>query len=139
MRIGSDDETGLTKGIDSVFPEATRLLCTKHLKDNVSAYLQNALCTTDKQRSDIISNIFGNNGLVSAEDSFELESKSKTLISENPKFAKYFDYRLNNRLLEHVIKPRKQLQHERLWNNNNSDSINHLFKRAVDCKPQPLP
>jgi hypothetical protein len=31
LRIGSDDESGLTKALDSVFPEATRLLCTKHI------------------------------------------------------------------------------------------------------------
>jgi hypothetical protein len=33
--------------------------------------------------------------------------------------------------------PKKQLQHERLWTNN-CESMNHVFKRAVDWKPQPL-
>jgi hypothetical protein len=139
LRIGSDDESGLTKALDNVFPEATRLLCTKHMKDNVSEYLKNSLGSIDKQRSDIISKLFGSNGLVAAEDSFEFESKSENLISENPEFARYFDSRLKNRLLEHVNKPKKQLQHERLWTNNNCESMNHVFKRAVDWKPQPLP
>ena len=132
MRIGSDDESGLTKALDSVFPEATRLLCTKHMKDNVSEYLKNALGSTDKQRSDIISKLFRSNGLAAAEDSFEFESNSENLISENPEFARYFDSRLKNRLLEHVNEPKKQLQHERLWTNNNCESMNHVFKRAVD-------
>ena len=141
MRIGSDDESGLTKALDSVFPEATLLLHTKHMKDNVSEYLKKSFGSTDKQRSDIISKLFGNNGLAAAEDSFEFESKSENLISENPEFARYFDSRLKNRLLEHehVNKPKKQLQHERLWTNNNCESMNHVFKRAVDWKPQPLP
>jgi hypothetical protein len=95
-------ESGLTKALDSVFPEATRLLCTKHMKDNVSEYLKNSLSSTDKQRSEIISKLFGSNGLVAAEDAFEFESKSENLISENPEFARYFDSRLKNRLLEHV-------------------------------------
>jgi len=34
--IDSDDESGLTKALDSVFPDATRLLCTKYIKDNVT-------------------------------------------------------------------------------------------------------
>ena len=136
MRIGSDDESGLTKALDSVFPEATRLLCIKHMKDNVSEYLKNSLGSTDKQRSDIISKLFGSNGLVAAE---EFESMSGNLISENPEFARYFDSRLKNRLLEHVNKSPKQLQHERLWTNNNCESMNHVFKRAVDWKHQPLP
>ena len=91
LRIGSDDESGLTKALDSVFPEATRLLCIKHMKDNVSEYLKNSLGSTDKQRSDIISKLFGSNGLVAAE---EFESMSGNLISENPEFARYFDSRL---------------------------------------------
>jgi hypothetical protein len=45
------------------------------------------------KRSDIISKLFGSNGLVAAEDSFEFESKSENLISENPEFARYFDSR----------------------------------------------
>jgi hypothetical protein len=105
LRIGSDDESGLTKALDSVFPEATRLLRTKHMKDNMSEYLKNSLGSTDKQRSDIISKLFGSNGLAAAEDFFEFESKSENLISENPEFARYFDSRLKNRLLEHVNKP----------------------------------
>jgi hypothetical protein len=137
LRMGSDDESGLTKALDSVFPEATRLLCIKHMKDNVSEYLKNSIGSTDKQRSDIISKLFGSNGLVAAEDSFEFESMSGNLISENPEFARYFDSRLKNRLLEHVNKPQKQLQHERL-RTNNCESRNHVFKRAVDWKPQPL-
>jgi hypothetical protein len=57
LRMGSDDESGLTKALDSVFPEATRLLCIKHMKDNVSEYLKNSIGSTDKQRSDIILNV----------------------------------------------------------------------------------
>ena len=104
MRIGSDDESGLTKALDSVFPEATRLLCIKHMKGNVSEYLKNSLGSTDKQRSDIISKLFGSNGLVAVE---EFESMSGNLILENPEFARYFDSRLKIRLLEHVNKPQK--------------------------------
>ena len=56
LRIGSDDENGLTKALDSVFPEATRLLCTKHMKDNVFEYLKNSLGSTDKQSRTLFQN-----------------------------------------------------------------------------------
>jgi transposase-like protein len=36
IRIGSDDEGGLTKAINNVFPNAARLLCSKHIKNNVT-------------------------------------------------------------------------------------------------------
>ena len=34
MYIGSDEESALTKAIESVFPSSIRMLCTRHLKDN---------------------------------------------------------------------------------------------------------
>ena len=37
--FGTDDEKALTKARDHVFPSATRVLCTKHLKDDVKQYL----------------------------------------------------------------------------------------------------
>ena len=43
LRIGSDDEGDLTKALDNVFPTAQRLLCTKHIKDNVSDHLKNSI------------------------------------------------------------------------------------------------
>ena len=39
--FGSDEETRLTSAIESVFPSSTRTLYTKHLKDNVLAYMKN--------------------------------------------------------------------------------------------------
>ena len=41
IEFGTDDEKALTKAIDNVFPSSIRVLCTKHLKDNVKHYLQN--------------------------------------------------------------------------------------------------
>ena len=33
----------MTKALDNVFPTAQRLLCTKHIKDNVSDHLKNSI------------------------------------------------------------------------------------------------
>jgi hypothetical protein len=62
------DEGGLTKAIDNVFPNATRLLCSKHIKDNVTDHIKNKLPITKDQRSDIMSTLFGDNGIINADD-----------------------------------------------------------------------
>jgi len=56
-----------------------------------------------------------------------------------PEFSHYFNQRLKDRLREHVTIPRIQLKHDRLWTNNNCESINHVFKKVIDWKPEPLP
>ena len=35
MELGTDDEKALTKALEHSFPNSTRYLCTKHLKDNI--------------------------------------------------------------------------------------------------------
>ena len=60
IRFGSDDEGGLTKVLDSVFPNSSRLLCTKHIKDNVIDHSKNKQPMTKDERNDVIEDIFGN-------------------------------------------------------------------------------
>ncbi|CAG2244784.1 unnamed protein product [Mytilus edulis] len=50
----------------------------------------------------------------------------------------YFQ-KLKERLYEYVLKPRNQLQHVDLWTNNNCESINHVFKTAINWKPKSIP
>jgi hypothetical protein len=53
------------------FPNAKRRLCTKHLKDNViKHYLQNRVGVNTTERNNIMSAIFGDDGLVSADNTF---------------------------------------------------------------------
>ena len=57
--IGSDEEKALAKAIDSVFPSSIRFLCTKHLKDGTSAYLQKEVGVPQKDRTEIYQAIVG--------------------------------------------------------------------------------
>ena len=136
LRIGSDDESGLTKAIDSVFPNIGRLLCTKHMKDNVSDHLKNKIGCKDADRLTIT---FGLNGLSSTTDITEFNIRANDIRAEHPYFADYFDKHVKTRLYEFVTVPKQQLKHDRLWTNNNCESINHVFKRAIDWKPKPIP
>lgn len=113
FRIGSDDEGGLTKAIDSVFPKATRLLC-KHIKDNVADHMKNKLPMTKEQRTNVMNNLFGEDGIVSTNDTLEFNLKSDTLCNEFPVFAEYFNKKLKTRLFEHVSKPQRHSDQHRL-------------------------
>ena len=138
IRIGSDDEGGLTKAIDNVFPNATRLLCSKHIKDNVTDHIKNKLPITKDQRSDIMSNLFGDNGIINTEDTTDFDVRSENLCSSFPVFADYFNSKLKTRMLEHVIRPSMQGTNTRLWTYNNCESMNYRFKISTDWKPQRL-
>jgi hypothetical protein len=75
--FGSDEEKALTSAIESVFPSAIRTLCTKHLKDNVLAYMQNKAGVKQKVCQRIAEKIFGENGLSSADDSILFDKRCK--------------------------------------------------------------
>lgn len=62
--IGSDEEKAITKGLRTVFTNATHLLCTLHLKENVRHYLKDKVGCNTKDRESIIGQIFGSDGLV---------------------------------------------------------------------------
>ena len=133
IRIGSDDEGGLTKAIDNVFPNAARLLCSKLIKNNVTDHIKNKLQITKDQRSDIMSTLFGDNGIINADDTTDFDVRSENLCSSFPVFAEYFNSKLKTRMLKHVIRP-----NTRLWTNNNCERMNHRFKISTDWKPQRL-
>ena len=97
IEFGSDDERAITKAIENSFPNAKRRLCTKHLKDNVKHYLQNRVGVNTTERNNIMSAIFGDDGLVSADDTFNFEAKSLQVkeVAENYKqFVEYYDRHL---------------------------------------------
>ena len=103
--IGSDDEKALTKAMESNFPAAHRFLCTKHLKDNTTAYMQKEVGIHQKERKSISKLIFGENGIVTADSSFSFDKKSAVVlktVSKFPKFAEYFRKRLKPTLENYV-------------------------------------
>ena len=140
MEIGTDDEKALTKAIEHVFPNATRYLCTKHLKDNVKHYLQNKVGVERKEREAIMNSVFGDDGIVDANSTIDFETRSSEINNkyskELPVFSEYFNSRLKPKLYEHVFRPNRQNSTKRLWTNNNAESINNIFKLSVDWKPK---
>ena len=61
--IGSDEELALVNAITAAFPDATHVLCTRHLRENDKQKLIDD--SINKQdRNSILDDIFGNDGLV---------------------------------------------------------------------------
>ena len=140
IEFGTDDEKALTKAIDHVFPSATRVLCTKHLKDNVKHYLQNNVGMDKGVRDNVMSKIFGEDGVTDANCTLDFENRSGELQSamngKYPKFELYFEKHLKSRLKQYVVEPCIQDSGKKQWTNNNAESINNILKLAVDWKPQ---
>ena len=60
-------------------------------------------------------------------------------LVDHTEFDPYFQTLLKDRLREYVNIPKRQLRHDRLWTNNNCESMNHIFKRAVNWTPKSIP
>ncbi|KAL4234522.1 hypothetical protein ACF0H5_006165 [Mactra antiquata] len=103
ITIGSDDEKALTKAIDHAFPNARRLLCTKHLKGNVKHHLQNKIGMEKCERDLIMTDLFKNGrGVVDANSSIEFEERSAQLLKHTeikfPSFKNYYEKHLKLKL-----------------------------------------
>ena len=92
MEFDTDDEKAHTKAIEHSFPDSTRVMRTKHLKDNLKHYLTNVAIVPRGERDIIQQLVFGENGLVNAEDTFHFEEISNNILATtaNDKFKNYF-------------------------------------------------
>ena len=142
VSIGSDDEKALTKAIDHAFPNTRRLLCTKHLQDNVKHHLQNKIGKGKGERNVIMAGIFKEgNGIIDSNSSFEFEERSNKLLEKTeiqfPAFTNYYEKHLKSKLHDHVFKPRHENNNQdRMWTNNNTESINNIIKLSTHWQPQ---
>jgi hypothetical protein len=80
--------------------------------------------------------------IVKADDTIDFEKKSvelKNKVQNHPQVINYFDHKLKDRLDSFVTVPRRNNNEmsDKLW--TNAESINHVFKVAVNWKPQSTP
>ena len=65
----------------------------------------------------------------------EIEAKS---MEVSFKFNTYFSGRLKQNIQEHWETESPPGYLDKRWTNNNSESLNHVLKREIDWKSQPL-
>lgn len=141
MKIGSDEETSITNNIKTCYPEATQLLCTKHIKDNIRHHLEkNGTCTRDREI--ILNIIFADGGIVHSSNDSEYFARVGELdpfFEKYTFFNSYWEKHLKQKILKHVNEPLRNRKITSLWTNNNSESINNRMKQAADWKQHKLP
>lgn len=129
--IGSDQEGSLRKAIVNNFPDATHVICTRHIKQNVSERLKNGVGIRKGERQEIEKFIFGQEGITSADDSIIFDGRCEKLEQsckdDAPDFLTYFS-RLKPILREKVMEPQRVGKIEKGWTNNNCESYNHVLK-----------
>ena len=95
-----------------------------------------------QDRDSMLDDIFGNDGLVCTDNTIcfnekltALEVKSKALSS---KFYRYHQTKPKTNIKEKVQIPFSIGDLQKMWRHNNSESLNHVLKQAIDWKSQPL-
>ena len=106
-----------------VFPDATRYLCVKHLRDNMGLHLKDKVGVDLNTRRLIDHEVFGDQGLANANDTITFEERSNTpflekVLAAHPAFIPYFE-RTRSLLEEFVTVPHSMDSHDTLWTNNN--------------------
>jgi len=62
----------------------------------------------------------------------------KKNLQRSSKFYRYYQMKLKTNIKEKVQVPFFIGDLQKLWTNNNSESLNHVLKQAIDWKSQPL-
>ena len=142
MVFGTDNEMSMRNAIKQAFPNATQILCMRHLIQNTENKLADKCGLEKKARREIINQLFGKDGLANADDSISFEVRSEEIqnhVLENvPDFIHYLNNKVLPMIKHHVNKPQREKAVEESWTNNNCESANHMLKLEVDWKPQPL-
>ncbi|CAG2198117.1 unnamed protein product [Mytilus edulis] len=73
--IGSDEEKALVKAIKDSFPTSELTLCTRHLSENVTRHLRTKVGVNDKNAKQILSDLFGDSGLIEADTTVDFSTK----------------------------------------------------------------
>ena len=140
--FGSDEERALRKAISAYFPMSKQVLCSRHIRDNVSNYLANKVGVRERDRGRIFDLLFGPSGFAQAE-TLSLDQRLTTLQEEiadlqSPDAAAYINRILLN-ITEFVNTPHREQRNDSLWTNNGCESLNNILKLAINWRPQQMP
>ena len=142
--IGSDDEHALRKAIRKVLPNSSNVICTRHIRNNISRYLQDTVGLNEHGRQQVLTYIFGRQGVITMSNLDDYDDKMEELkglvtrLSGNTRFNKYVDTTVAEALRDGVIKPCLRGEISTSWTNNNCESVNNVLKTAVNWKKMQL-
>lgn len=134
--MGTGDELAMTNAIDMAFPGCKRKLCTKHIKDNLIRQMTDNVPKSAAERNEIVSLIFGAQGVASANDSATFDERNFLLketlkAKKHDDFIEYYERYVENKISNHVVAGDDQL-----WTNNNTESMNNRLKVLLGWEPR---
>jgi hypothetical protein len=138
LRLGSDEEFAMRKAMHFAFPKAERLVCTRHMKENVTRYLTDKVGVDIKKRDEIVKMLFGKDGMIGCKDKAIFDDRSD-------QFIKKIETETTSDFVAYVHTKILVLLRDNLsagfagWTSNNVESINHVLKQMINWKPQMLP
>ena len=121
MVFGSDEEKALVKAIRCIFPNASRRLCSLHLKKNITRKMIEY--GIDIKRRNQIASLFYNDNNKNPSSFEQSRQKIKQMTVDNDKLSKYL-------LKQFEVYHMSGLYTD--WTNNNSESINNSIKSELD-------
>ena len=141
MVIGTDEEKALVKALKSSFPESKLTLCTRHLGENFKRHLKNKVGMNEKNSKKVVDDIFGENGLISADTTVDLTSKISEIETKyTNSVGPYLSEKVIPTIKEYIYNVRKYDNKVPLhWKNNNCESLNHILKLNQNWTPNRLP
>ena len=120
------------KAIRETIPQATNVMCTRHLRSNFDDHLKNKKGVNVLNRVKILKSVFGREGLCIADDSIVFQS-IKQQVERNLQLLSRLDYfvdRIYPLVRDFVFIPRQKYKLPRSWTNNNSESANFMIKKS---------
>jgi hypothetical protein len=128
--FGSDEEFAAVKAVHLSFPNATRVLCAKHLKDNAIVNLGKSLPQPEVTK--IITKLFGESGILASEDQVTFDEIRDELTHSYD--IPYLSNRLLPNLEQFAFKPR--LRHPCLPRLCSREAT-HRFRTSNNAKSNP--
>jgi hypothetical protein len=139
--FGSDEEKAVTRALEVCFPKSRRVLCTKHVTENLRHYLQDKIGMTTTERASLLMAIFDSDGgLIASESTENFDEMCITIAAtvNNEQLSRYLEQQIFPALRRNVDAA-SNVQLTPMWTNNNCESANHILKQMVDWHPQKLP
>ena len=151
--VGTDGEEQLSNAFSTVFPEATKLLCSFHKRDNIKMKLRD-MCVPERESKEIMNSIFGYQiedtlylGLIDSSDANDFQVKLENLKSNWDKLCSgFYEWFVVNEaglfcssLIRSVRTTAGLGLPPPLYTTNNNESINCLLTEKVHYKKQEWP
>ncbi|GFO30783.1 hypothetical protein PoB_005728800 [Plakobranchus ocellatus] len=136
--LGSDDEKSLKLAMALAFPQAPRLTCTRHLRQNFCHTHADKVGLPKQERQRFITQIFGDNGIIAhGTDHMDIADRLQHMAesTENRSVQKLIEL-MSPLLVENakgLVRPGLHFASP-LWMNNNCDSLNHCLKQTLSWR-----